>query len=222
MNPQQWTAVDDYLCETLVGYDPALAATLKASDQAGLRPINVAPNQGKFLQLLARIRGARRILEIGTLGGYSTIWLARALPEDGALVSLEIDPDSAAVARRNIAAAGLSERVTVLVGPAAATLEHLAAQQAEPFDFVFIDADKQSTPDYLRWSLKLARPGTVIVTDNVVRSGRVADTHDQDPDVAGVRGFFAAAAADPHLSTTALQTVGSKGWDGFAISVVEA
>lgn len=222
MNPAQWTAVDRYLCDTLVPSDPALDAALSASAEAGLPAINVSPNQGKLLHLLARIHGARRILEIGTLGGYSTIWLARALPADGTVTTLELDPGYAALARNNLERAGVAGCVTVRVGDAAASLAALAAEQAAPFDFVFIDANKDGNPDYLRLALGLSRPGTVIVCDNVVREGRVADAGSRDADVVGVRRYFEMAAADPRLTTTAIQTVGSKGWDGFAISIVSA
>lgn len=222
MNQKQWNIVDDYFSERLALSDPALDAALAASDKAGLRAINVAPNQGKLLHLLATLRGARRILEIGTLGGYSTIWLARALPPDGALLTLELDPAHAEVARRNIAAAGLSDRVSVVVGAATQSLARLIDERAAPFDLIFIDADKQHNPDYLRLSLQLSRVGTLIVCDNVVRQGRVADAHDRDPDVIGVRTYFDMVAADPRLSSTAVQTVGTKGWDGFALTLVTA
>lgn len=220
MNQEQWNIVDDYFSATLAPSDPVLDAALDSSQQAGLPAINVAPNQGKFLHLLARISGARRILEIGTLGGYSTIWLARALPAGGALVTLELEPAHALVARQNIEHAGFSDRVSVVVGNAVDTLKSLVRDQVEPFDFVFIDADKQNNPQYLEWSLKLAKAGTVIVTDNVVRKGGVADLDNHDPDVEGVRSLFAMAGANPRLSSTAIQTVGAKGWDGFAITVV--
>jgi predicted O-methyltransferase YrrM len=222
MNPSQWTAVDDYLCETLVTSDPALDAALAASVQAGLPAINVSPNQGKLLHLIARIHGARRILEIGTLGGYSTIWLARALPDDGALTTLEVNTDYAMIARKNIERAGVSQRVTVRTGDAVKSLAALAAERVAPFDLVFIDANKDGNPDYLTGALALSRPGTVIVCDNVVREGRVAQSGSRDPDVIGVRRYFEMVAADPRLTTTAIQTVGSKGWDGFALSIVSA
>jgi predicted O-methyltransferase YrrM len=220
MSQEQWSAVDEYFARVLVPSDPALDATLKTSAECGLRAINVAPNQGKFLHLLAKIKGARRILEIGTLGGYSTIWLARALPADGTLVSMEVNQVHAEIARKNIETAGLSSVVTVVVGPAVRSLERLIEDKVEPFDLVFIDADKESNPDYLKLSVKLSRPGTVIVGDNVVRNGRVVDEKNNDPDVLGVRSFLELLAADSRLTTTAVQTVGSKGWDGFSISVV--
>jgi predicted O-methyltransferase YrrM len=222
MSQEHWTAVDNYFSQALVPSDAALETTLRSSAAAGLPSINVAPNQGKLLHLLAKIRNAKRILEIGTLGGYSTIWLARALPSNGRLISLESNAEYADLARRNIAEAGLSDVVSVIVGTAVQSLEHLIEEKAEPFDLVFIDADKESNPDYLRLSLALSRPGTVIIGDNVVRKGRVGDVNNQDPDVLGVRKFFELAASDTRLDTTAVQTVGSKGWDGFSITLVSA
>ncbi|WP_028227396.1 O-methyltransferase [Paraburkholderia ferrariae] len=221
MTEQAWHAVDEWFCERLVGADAALDDALAASAKAGLRAINVAPNQGKFLYLLARIQGARRVLEIGTLGGYSAIWLARALPADGTLVTLEAVAENAAVARANLAAAGVSDKVTVIEGQALDTLDRLLKDGAAPFDFVFIDADKRNNPHYLERVLKLARPGTVIVADNVVRDGRVADPASQEDDVVGVRRYIDRLAQDARLESTAVQTVGSKGWDGFAITVVK-
>ena len=222
MNQDQWNQVDAYFSATLVPSDDALDAALAASDAAGLPAINVAPNQGKLLQLLATIRGARRILEVGTLGGYSTIWLARALPPGGTLVTLELNPEHAKVATRNIARAGFAEVVTVVVGSAKDSLARLVAAGEAPFDFIFIDADKDNNPVYLDAALKLSWPGTVIVVDNVVRGGRVADPGNREPDVVGVRDGFARLAAAPNLTTTAVQTVGQKGWDGFSISIVGA
>ncbi|WP_175829280.1 O-methyltransferase [Burkholderia cepacia] len=222
MNQEHWNQVDAYFSATLVPSDDALDAALAASDAAGLPAINVAPNQGKLLQLLATIRGARRILEVGTLGGYSTIWLARALPPGGSLVTLELNPEHAKVATRNIARAGFAEVVTVVVGSAKDSLARLVDAGEAPFDFIFIDADKDNNPVYLDAALKLSRPGTVIVVDNVVRGGRVADPDNQEPDVAGVRDGFARLAAAPHVTTTEVQTVGQKGWDGFSISIVGA
>jgi len=216
----QWAAVDRYFTDLLVPPDEALEAALQSSDEAGLPPINVAPNQGKLLQLLARIAGARRILEIGTLGGYSTIWLARALPEDGCLVSLESDRHYAAVARANLERAGLGERVEVRLGRALDTLDALATAGAPPFDLVFIDADKRSNPQYLEYALRFSRPGTLIIGDNVVRNGRVTDAGCDDADVQGVRRFCEMMAQHPRLSATAIQTVGSKGWDGFSLALV--
>jgi predicted O-methyltransferase YrrM len=220
MSERTWQAVDDWFCDRLIGPDDALDSALAASAKAGLRAINVAPNQGKFLHLLARIQGARRILEIGTLGGYSAIWLGRALPADGALVSLEFSPENAAVARANIARAGLDAKVKVITGLALDSLDALLAEGVPPFDFVFIDADKGNNPNYLERVLKLSRPGTVIVADNVVREGRVADPAHHEEDAIGLRRYFDMLASDERLESTAVQTVGSKGWDGFAITVV--
>jgi predicted O-methyltransferase YrrM len=220
MNEQAWHAVDKWFSNRLSGADAALDGALAASAKAGLRPINVSPNQGKFLHLLARIQGARRILEIGTLGGYSAIWLARALPEGGTLVTLEASAENAAVARANIARAGLSEKVSVVTGLALDSLDGMLRDGVQPFDFVFVDADKENNPNYLERVLKLSRPGTIIVADNVVRNGRIADEGDHDADVTGLRKYFDRLVSDTRLDTAALQTVGSKGWDGFAITVV--
>ena len=222
MDQQQWDLLDTYICTQLVPPDEALEAALRSSAQAGLPSINVAPNQGKFLQLLARIRGSRRILEIGTLGGYSSIWLARGLQPGGSMVTLEANPDYAAVATRNIAFAGLSEAVSVIVGPAVDTLAQLIDDKAEPFDVVFIDADKKTYPDYLRLSLELCAPGAIIIGDNVIRKGRMADFTSTDPDVVGLRKYFELLGSHPKLDSTAVQTVGSKGWDGFSISILSA
>lgn len=218
--PERWSAVDDYFAGALVPPDPALDAALTASDAAGLPPHHVAPNQGRLLELLARIAGARAILEIGTLGGYSAIWLARALPPGGRLVTLEANPAFAEVARRNVERAGVGDAVEIVVGQAVESLAALHAGGRGPFDFVFIDADKQSNPDYLRWSLSLARPGTVIVADNVVRDGHVLDPGSTDPCVVGIRRFVELVAATPRLRASAVQTLGSKGWDGFVLAVV--
>ncbi len=208
--------MDKYLCDLLLPPDPALDAALIASAEAGLPAIAVAPNQGKLLALFAQIHGARRILEIGTLGGYSTIWLARTLPADGRLITLEAVPLHAEVARANIARAGLSDRVEVLLGPATETLAKLTG----PFDLIFLDADKESYPEYLDWSLRLSRPGTLIIADNVIRNGALIDPDSEDSRVLGVRRFLEKVAAEPRLSATALQTVGSKGYDGLAIAMV--
>ncbi|MBS7541723.1 O-methyltransferase [Ancylobacter oerskovii] len=220
MTHEVWSQVDTWIEDTLLPPDPALAAALEASDAAGLRAINVAPNQGKLLMLLALMRGARRILEIGTLGGYSTIWLARALPADGRLVTLEFDPHHAEVAQANIARAGLADRVEVRVGPARATLAAMIAAGEASFDLVFIDADKPNNPHYLEAALALSHPGTVIVADNVVRDGRAADPASTDESVLGIRRFMERVAAEPRLVATAVQTVGSKGYDGFALALV--
>jgi predicted O-methyltransferase YrrM len=217
MNQELWTRVDEYISELLVPSDPALDSALRASHEAGLPAISVAPNQGKFLGLLAQIQGARRILEIGTLGGYSTIWLGRALPPEGRLVTLELNEKHAEVARSNIARAGLGSLVEIRVGRALDTLSALAAEAVEPFDFVFIDADKQSIPDYFLGALKLTRPGSVIVVDNVVRKGAVLEADSADPNVQGVRRFNELAASTAAVSATAIQTVGSKGYDGFTL-----
>jgi predicted O-methyltransferase YrrM len=220
MAQDQWTAVDQFINGLLAPGDAVLEATLRDAAAAGLPAIQLAPNQGKLLAVLARAIGARRILEIGTLGGYSTIWLARALPPGGSIVTLEADARHAEVARGNLARAGLSEVVEVRVGPALQSLPQLAAGGHGPFDLVFIDADKENMVGYLEWALRLTRPGSLIIGDNVVRGGAVVDPKSQDGAVQGVRGFLAALAAEPRLNATALQTVGSKGYDGFAIAVV--
>jgi predicted O-methyltransferase YrrM len=220
MTSDPWTAVDEHLTGTLLAPDPALDAALADSAAAGLPPINVAPNQGKLLSLLVGIAGARRVLEVGTLGGYSTIWLARGLPPDGALVTLELEPGNADVARRNLDRAGVGPMVEIRVGPAADTLADLVDEGVEPFDLVFLDADKAGYPTYLERSLQLSRPGTVIVADNVVRRGAVLDAESTDPNVQGVRRLLEAAGSDPRLDATAIQTVGTKGHDGFALLVV--
>jgi predicted O-methyltransferase YrrM len=221
MNQETWSNVDKYFTDLLVPSDPALNAALADTDAAGLPQHNVAPNQGKLLQLLAKICGARTILEIGTLGGYSTIWLARALPAGGRLVTLEANPKHAEVAFANIVRAGLASVVDLRVGKAVDILPRLAAEGIAPFDLIFIDADKPSNPEYLGWSLKLSRPGTVIIGDNVVRNGAVTDSSSTDPNVQGVRRFLELISSEPRLSATALQTVGSKGYDGFAIAIVQ-
>jgi len=210
-----WTAVDKYINDHLAGDDEALDAALEASEAAGLPPINVAPNQGKLLMMLAEMIGARRILEIGTLGGYSTIWLARGLVPGGRLITLELDPRCAEVARANIARAGLGGVVEIRVGRALDTLPGLAAEA--PFDLIFIDADKPATPDYYQWAVRLSRPGSLIVVDNVVREGAILDPDSDDPHVQGIRRFYDLAAADRRVSGTALQTTGTKGHDGIAI-----
>ena len=217
---KQWTAVDDYFAGLLIPSDDKLEAALMANQHAGLPPIDVSALQGRFLELLARISGARRILEIGTLGGYSTIWLARALPEGGRVVSLELNPLHAEVAHANLKNAGVLERVDLRVGRAVESLAALEKAGAEPFDMIFIDADKQGYPVYLDWALKLSRPGTLIVADNVVRDGKVIDANSDDPNVQGVRRFTEQVAREPRLSATVLQTVGTKGYDGFALAVV--
>jgi predicted O-methyltransferase YrrM len=220
MDQERWTEVDGYITENLVGSDAYLEAALRANVAAGLPSIDVAPNQGKFLHLLALTAGARRILELGTLGGYSTIWLARALPPGGSLVTLEFEPKHAEVARANIERAGFSGVVDVRVGAAADSLARLDQERAAPFDLIFIDADKQNMAVYLEGALKLSRRGTLIIADNVVREGAVVEAASTDPAVAGVRAMFAMMAMEPRLSATAIQTVGSKGYDGFAMAVV--
>ncbi|MFF6897592.1 O-methyltransferase [Streptomyces hydrogenans] len=220
MTNPQWKDVDAYVTDLLVPADEALTAALADSAAAGLPEIAVAPNQGKFLHLLARVQGARRILEIGTLGGYSTIWLARALPADGRLITLEYDPRHAEVARGNLARAGLADRVEVRTGPALDTLPLLEKEGAGPFDLVFVDADKANNPHYVSWALKLSRPGTLVVVDNVVRGGRVATPDPSDPAITGTRAMFELVANEPRLDATALQTVGTKGHDGLLIARV--
>jgi predicted O-methyltransferase YrrM len=220
MDKELWTNVDNYLVSILVPSDSALDAALADSTAAGLPQINVAPNQGKLLELMAKIRGARRILEIGTLGGYSTIWLARSLPVDGKLISLELEPYHAEVARVNVDRAGIGSLVEIRTGPAADTLRAMIAEGTEPFDFVFIDADKEGYSEYFTLALQLSRPGTVIVADNVVREGAVIDPHHPDDRVIGIRNFLDTVKGDQRVSGTAVQTVGSKGYDGFALLIV--
>ncbi|HEX4658666.1 MAG TPA: O-methyltransferase [Streptosporangiaceae bacterium] len=222
MLQERWTAVDGFIDENLVPADPVLEAALRASADAGLPPISVSPSQGKLLHVLARALGARTILEIGTLGGYSAIWLARALPAGGSLITLEAEPRHAEVARANLARAGLADIAEVRVGPAQDTLPQLHAAGQGPFDLIFIDADKEGYPGYLSWSLRLSRPGTMIIADNVVRGGAVADSATRDVNVQGVRRFIEMMAAEPRVSATVVQTVGSKGYDGLALAVVLA
>jgi predicted O-methyltransferase YrrM len=213
---ERWQAVDDYITGLLVGSDPGLDAALAHNAQAGLPAIDVSPAQGKLLHLLVRAVGAHRILEIGTLGGYSTIWMARALPADGQLTTLELSEDHARVARENLDRSGVGDRIEIRQGPALETLPTLVG----PFDFVFIDADKASNTEYLQWALQLTHPGSVVVVDNVVRDGKVIDADSTDPAVVGTRRFTEALAAEPRLSATEIQTVGAKGYDGFAIALV--
>jgi predicted O-methyltransferase YrrM len=220
MTQEQWGAVDRYITDLLVPSDPALEGALRAAEEAGLPPIHVAPNQGKLLSILAQSIGARTILEIGTLAGYSTIWLARALQPGGSLVTLEADPRHAEIARANLERAGLASIVEVRLGRALDTLPQLAAEGRGPFDLVFIDADKPNCAPYFAWALKLARPGSLIITDNVVRGGAVANAGSEDASVQGVRRLNAALAAEPRVSATVIQTVGSKGYDGLAIALV--
>ncbi len=220
MNQARWNAVDDYIVGKLVSDDPVFQQVLDANEAAGLPAIDVSPAHGKLLHLLARMSGARRVLEIGTLGGFSTIWLARALPAGGTVMTLEALPEHAEVARANFARAGVAGKIDLRLGLALDTLAALVAEKAEPFDFVFIDADKPNNPHYLAFALKLARPGTVIVADNVVRGGEVLDADSQDASVQGIRAYYDALAAEPRLSATAVQTVGVKQWDGFSVAIV--
>ncbi|WP_374689249.1 O-methyltransferase [Promineifilum sp.] len=220
MTQELWAAVDTYLTDLFDPGDAALEAALADSDAAGLPAIAISSSYGKLLMILAQATGARQILEIGTLGGYSAIWLARALPPGGQLLTLEANPKHAAVARANIARAGLGEAVEVRVGRAVETLPQLEAEGRGPFDLIFIDADKPSYTEYLHWSLHLARPGTLIIADNVVRQGQVIDVDSDDANVQGVRRFNEALAAEPRISATILQTVSGKGYDGLAVAVV--
>ena len=222
MEKELWTSVDNYLSDTLVHPDQALNDAVQANARASLPSIDVTPNQGKLLHLLARIQGASRILEIGTLGGYSTIWLARALPPNGKLITLELDPAHATVAAANIQRAGLSSLVDLRVGPALDSLARLHAEKAAPFDLIFLDADKPNNPVYLEWAIRLSRPGTIIIGDNVIRDGEILDPNNTDPRVSGTRIFLEKLGAHPRLDATALQTVGSKGYDGFAIALVKS
>ncbi len=215
-----WSAVEDYLAETVVRPDHALHHAVTTAAEAGMPPIEVAPNAGKLLQLLVRISGARRVLEIGTLAGFSAIWMARGLPDDGRLVSCEYLPRHAEVARANIEAAGLGAKVEIRVGAALETLRDLAAEGAAPFDFVFIDADKENNPHYLEWAIRLGRPGTVVIIDNVVWDGAVLDPARDPANAGGIIAALQMMGADPRLEGTAIQTVGTKGWDGFALALV--
>lgn len=217
MSEARWTEVDNFLEALIIKPDPVFDAVLAASKAAGLPEIAISPAEGKQLHLLAQMSGARRILEIGTLGGYSTLWLAKALPEDGLLISLEYDPHHAEVAQENLSKAGLAHKVEVKIGPALDTLATLDG----PFDFFFIDANKDGYPAYFRWAMKLARPGSVIVADNVVRDGKVADIDLPDPAAKGVRDMLALAATYSNLTATVIQTVGRKGYDGYFLGVVE-
>jgi predicted O-methyltransferase YrrM len=220
MNQEQWTAVDRYINETVVPSDPALDAAVEASATAELPAIAVTPNQGKLLHILARLVRAHRILEIGTLGGYSTIWLARALPGDGRVITLEVNPKHAEVARANIARAQLSGAVEIRLGKAIDVLRQIADEGLGPFDLFFIDADKASIPDYFTWSLKLSRPGSLLVIDNVIRKGAVLDSCSEDADVQGVRQLNEMLAKESRITATTIQTVGSKGYDGFTLALV--
>lgn len=220
MDKELWTAVDDYINHQLVPSDPALDAALAACAEGGLPAISVTPSQGKLLQMLALLVNARNILEIGTLGGYSTIWLARALPPDGRLITMEFDPKHSEIASVNIANAGLENLVELREGNALELLPELAAEGLEAFDLTFIDADKCSSLPYFEWALRLSRKGSLIIVDNVVRDGRVVDAGDSDADIQGIRSLFKRMASEPRILCTAQQTVGSKGYDGFAIAMV--
>jgi predicted O-methyltransferase YrrM len=220
MSERRWRAVDAYFNETIVERDSVLEATLKANAAASLPSIDVSPAQGKLLTLITRMAGAKKALEIGTLGGYSTICIARALPPEGRLLSIEYNDKHAQVARANIARARLADRVEVRAGAALEILPKIEAEGLGPFDFVFIDADKSNNANYLSWALRLSRRGTAIVVDNVVRDGRIADASARDPDVTGTRRMFEMMAREPRLQATAIQTVGDKGWDGFALAIV--
>jgi predicted O-methyltransferase YrrM len=222
MNQDLWTSVERYLTDTLVHPDQTLNEAVATNTRAGLPTIDVSPNEGKLLHLLARIQGARRILEIGTLGGYSTIWLARALPPFGRLITLELDPKHAKVAAENIERAGLSSLVEIRVGSALESLALLHADKTDPFDLIFLDADKPNNHNYLEWALKLSRPGTLIIGDNVIRDGAILDTASTDASITGTRTFLERLGSHPRLDATALQTVGSKGYDGFALAIVKS
>lgn len=222
MNQDQWTAVDQYITKLFVPNDPALDAAMRASAAANLPAISVSPSQGKLLMVLARAAGAKNILEIGTLGAYSTIWLARGLARGGRVITLEANEKHAAVARTNLANAGLADVVQIRVAPALQSLPGLFAESPGGFDFIFIDADKANYPEYLKWAIKLSHPGTVIVADNVVRKGAIIDAATTDADILGMRKFNEILAAEPRLAATELQVVGSKGYDGIAIAVVQA
>jgi predicted O-methyltransferase YrrM len=222
MSQEQWISVDRFITDHLVPHDRDLEAALESSAAAGLPNIQVSANQGKLLYLLARVQGAREILEVGTLGGYSAIWLARALPPGGRLVTLESSAHHAQVARANIARAGLTDRVDIRVGRALETLPQLAAEKAGPFDLIFLDADKENNPHYFTWALKLSRKGSVIIADNVVRDGAILDDRTADPGLRGTRQLYETIGREPRVSATAIQTVGNKGYDGFAVALVTA
>jgi predicted O-methyltransferase YrrM len=220
MDLETWSAVDDFISGTLVPHDHALEAAVRASDEAGLPAIQVSPPQGKLLHLLAKTIAAKTILEFGTLGGYSTIWLARALPDGGRLITLEAEPGYAEVARENIARGGLSEVVDLRVGAALNLLPGLDAEGAGPFDFTFIDADKVHTPEYFAWALERTRAGGLLVADNVVRGGTLAEANSDDPTAQAQRRLHEEIAADPRVTATTIQTVGIKGHDGFTLALV--
>jgi predicted O-methyltransferase YrrM len=220
MTQELWTSVDKYITETLIPSDAVLDSAVRASEEAGLPAIQVSPAQGKLLHLLAKSIGARNVLEIGTLGGYSTIWMARALPSGGRVITLEADPKHAEVSRSNFSRAGLSEVIELRLGPALDSLPKLATEKPAPFDFIFIDANKSTMDDYFDWALKFSHPGTMIIADNVIRDGGVIDAASTNADIQGVRRFNKRIAAEPRVSATEIQTVGSKGYDGFALVLV--
>lgn len=217
-----WDKVDQYITERLIPQDAVLEEVLVTNQQAGLPPFDVSPSQGKFLNLLVQMKGARRILEIGTLGGYSTIWMARALPSDGQIVTLELDPIHAQVAKANLSLAEVDHLVELRVGDALEQLSQMKQEGVEPFDFIFIDADKPNNPNYLKWALQFSQPGTVILGDNVIREGEVINENSEDPRVVGVREFYDLLAEESRISATAIQTVGSKGYDGFVLGIVNS
>jgi predicted O-methyltransferase YrrM len=220
MSEARWSAVDQFISAQLLSSDPLLDAALAASQAGGLPNIQVAPNQGKLLSLLAQALGARKILELGTLGGYSTIWLARGLAAEGRLITLELEPKHAEVARANLARADLARKVEIRVGPALELLPQLEAERVGPFDLIFIDADKANYPAYFEWAVRLSRPGTLIVVDNVVRKGQIADATATDPNVIGARKLYELVAREPRVRATAIQTVGDKGYDGLLFALV--
>ena len=221
MSSRTWTEVDDYIVSSLFETDPVLDAVIRANRDQGLPAIDVSAAQGKLLSLLVRIRGARTVLEVGTLGGYSTIWMARGLPDDGRIVTLELDPHHAKVARSNFERAGVADKVDLRIGPALQSLSILESEKAGPFDLIFIDADKPNNANYLSLAMKLSRSGTVIICDNVIRDGTVTRQDGRDPYVEGARAAFSFIGGDKRLDGTAIQTVGAKGYDGFAIAVVD-
>lgn len=217
-----WEQVDQYITERLIAKDEVLEQVLAANARAGLPPFDVSPSQGKLLNIFSQMQGAARILEIGTLGGYSTIWLARALPHNGQIITLEVDPHHAEVAQANLALAGVAGQVELRVGDALEQLALMEQEQTASFDLIFIDADKPNNPNYLQWALRFSHPGTVIIGDNVIREGEVINESSDDPRVIGVRRFFDLLAEEPRMTATAIQTVGSKGYDGFVIGIVNS
>jgi predicted O-methyltransferase YrrM len=221
MNTTLWNDVDIYFSSKLQESDQIMDSILKANTEAGLPAIDVSPNQGKLLYLLAKLKAAKNILEIGTLGGYSSVWLARALPEDGHIVTLEFSEKHANVAKENVRNAGLENKIDIIVGPALETLPTLEKKGFSSFDFIFIDADKPNNPNYLKWALELSRPGTVIIADNVVRNGKVIEDDNEDSNVQGIRQFIDLLSEESRIDSTAIQTVGAKGYDGFVLGIVK-